>query len=136
MPEALWATAIQFARRAHPMEACGLLLGHRGLTQIRVAELSLSPSPRPRQALGRFELDALHLVQSEDRARSRGMQLLGLWHSHPGGPAVPSAADLRGAVRGWSYVILGLGPGDRVERRSWHMTRAGMQPQEIRSLIR
>ena len=39
-------------------------------------------------------------------ARRDGLRLLGFYHSHPRGPAAPSADDLRGAWRGTRCVVV------------------------------
>ena len=44
--------------------------------------------------------DPLDFVRIEGEARDRGLTLLGLFHSHPGGAAEPSDADRRGAWPG------------------------------------
>ncbi len=82
----------RLAHAAAPREACGLLLGEGE----RV--LALAPSRNLAAAADAFEIDtALHLrLQRLARARP-GRDLLGVWHSHPTGPAVPSARDLAGA---------------------------------------
>lgn len=92
IPADLLAAMRRLAQAAAPREACGLLLG--GGERV----LALAPSRNLAAAKDAFEIDtALHLrLQRLARARP-GRNVLGVWHSHPRGPAVPSARDLAGA---------------------------------------
>ena len=97
------------ARAAAPREACGLLLGERA----RVADVvELANVAR---GLDRFDLDPAGFVRAASDARARGLDVVGVWHSHPDGSLAPSAADLAGALRGeraWSHLIVALDHAD------------------------
>ena len=77
------------AGAAHPLEACGLLLGTRGrITEVRETR-NIHPSPATH-----FEIDPQALIDAHRAARSgAGAQVLGYFHSHPTGNPVPSATD-------------------------------------------
>jgi proteasome lid subunit RPN8/RPN11 len=82
------------AAAAHPHEACGLLLGAgRRITEAREAA-NVHPSPATR-----FEIDPQALIDAHRAARAGGPQVLGYFHSHPEGAAVPSATDRECAAR-------------------------------------
>jgi proteasome lid subunit RPN8/RPN11 len=104
LPAALERRLLALARAARPREACGLLLGVRAGVVTDVVELAnVAPG------LDRFELDPAGFVRAAGDARARALRVLGVWHSHPTGPATPSAADRAGALRGerdWSHVIV------------------------------
>lgn len=90
----------RLADAAAPREACGLLLGQGA----RV--LALAPTRNLAAAEDAFEIDtALHLRLQRLARTRRGRDVLGVWHSHPRGPAVPSARDLEGA---WDASLLWL----------------------------
>jgi len=80
---------IAAARAAHPLEACGILLGKgRRITAARPAR-NVHASPRTH-----FEIDPQALIDAHRAARAPGgCQVLGYYHSHPQGPAAPSATD-------------------------------------------
>lgn len=59
----------------------------------------------------RFGIDPREQLHAQVWARARGLQVLGSAHSHPGGPAVPSATDRRLCFAPTMMVILG---GSRV----------------------
>ena len=75
------------AERAAPDECCGLLLGDGAIEQARpTANVAAEPQRR-------FEIDPQALVDAFRSARAGGPQVLGYYHSHPAGPAAPSATD-------------------------------------------
>ncbi len=81
------ATILVEAARAHPDEACGLLLGAPAIAQA-ISTANVHPSPRTH-----FEIDPLALIAAHKAERSGGPLLAGYWHSHPSGPPEPSATD-------------------------------------------
>jgi len=76
------------AARAAPAECCGLLLGDGGTIEEARPAANVAAEP-----LRRFEIDPQALVDAYRGARSGGPQVVGYYHSHPSGPAVPSATD-------------------------------------------
>jgi proteasome lid subunit RPN8/RPN11 len=79
------------ARDAAPAEACGLLGGRSGNpTAITVAVPTPNVADRPRD---RYVVDPETLIAGQDALEADGWDLLGFYHSHPRGPAEPSATD-------------------------------------------
>lgn len=76
------------AAKAHPLEACGLLLGHGG----RVAEIRPCANVAPDPAR-HFEIDPQALIAALRHQRCGGQQVIGYYHSHPTGESLPSATD-------------------------------------------
>jgi proteasome lid subunit RPN8/RPN11 len=92
------------ARRSASEECCGLLLGSEAIEEARPAD-NVSADPRRR-----FEIDPQALVDAHRAARSGGPCVLGYYHSHPSGPAEPSATDRAGAAGdGKVWAIIGIG---------------------------
>lgn len=89
------------AAAAAPDECCGLLLGDHRIAEARPAA-NVAPDPRHR-----FEIDPHALIAAHRAARTGGPAVLGYYHSHPGGPAMPSATDramASGDGRVWAIV--------------------------------
>jgi proteasome lid subunit RPN8/RPN11 len=100
------------AAAARPREACGLLLGEGG--QIIEAREAANVHPAP---LTQFEIDPQALIDAHRAARGEGaMQVIGYFHSHPVGPAAPSATDRASAAGdGAIWAIIALNdPGPEV----------------------
>lgn len=95
MPEELRRQILEEARAAHPAECCGLLEGTREGQRFRITALyparNLSSDPH------RFEIDPRDRIAAQRRAREQAMAVIGCYHSHPDGPAMPSIADRAGA---------------------------------------
>jgi proteasome lid subunit RPN8/RPN11 len=102
----LWPCAMQVevtrtalaAMRAHaaaalPLEACGILLGGGArITEAR-AVANIHPAPATH-----FEIDPQALIDAHRAARAGGPAVIGYYHSHPHGPAAPSATDRASAA--------------------------------------
>lgn len=93
---------LDHARAALPLECCGLLLG-RGdaIVGARAAANELA-SPVA------YRIDPRDYIAAVRAARDGGLDVVGAYHSHPRGAAVPSATDLsQSAGEGFVYVIAG-----------------------------
>jgi proteasome lid subunit RPN8/RPN11 len=109
LPAHIRRAIVAHARRAHPHECCGLLVGRAG--RVLFAKPTRNVDARPD---ARYEVDARqHLdLQRALRDTVPSLDVIGVYHSHPEGPARPSATDLAEAhYPGWTYVIVGLAGG-------------------------
>ncbi len=110
-----------WAQAAYPFEACGLLLGvqteHGPRSDLATVERNLHQE----RARDRYELDPAGFVRAQRKADSMGLDIVGVWHTHPGQSAVPSEIDRAQAWSGWSYVILSVIAGRVAELRSWRL---------------
>jgi proteasome lid subunit RPN8/RPN11 len=85
------AGLVGHARDAAPAEACGLLGGRAGEpTTVTVATPTPNVADRPRD---RYVVDPEALVAGQAALEADGWELVGFYHSHPRGPAAPSAID-------------------------------------------
>lgn len=116
---ALRDAIVAHCRRALPNEGCGLLLGHRSGAQAVVAEVL--PARNMRDSPQHYEIEPEVVLAADRRARAAGQLLLGAWHSHPDGPAVPSATDRAEAWPDWCCLIVGLADPDAPELRAWRL---------------
>jgi len=83
---------VDHARAASPAECCGMLIG-RGNTideAMRAANLADKPT--------RFVIDPRDHIAARRSARSRGLEVLGFYHSHPHSAAWPSRSDVAEAT--------------------------------------
>jgi proteasome lid subunit RPN8/RPN11 len=106
--------AVAHAREAAPGECCGLLLGAvEVIADIRRAR-NLATN------LNRFLIDPKDHIDARREARSRGLDVVGFYHSHPYSEPVPSSTDLAEAsYPDHLYLIVGLvgeGPDVRLYR--------------------
>lgn len=84
---------LDWAQEAGNHECCGLLRG----TGDRIAALQFAHNVAV-DTMQNFEIDPATLVAAYKDARDGGLPVLGYFHSHPNGSAVPSATDIAHAV--------------------------------------
>ena len=90
------------ARETAPAECCGLLLGAGDAITETARTRNLSADPN------RFEVHPEDHIHTRRNARSRGLEVLGFYHSHPRSAATPSPTDLAEAsYPGHLYLIVG-----------------------------
>ena len=113
------------ASAAHPAEACGLMIGRRYPGGVEVCELAAADNVSS-EPLSSYEVDPRSFIAADDRARAAGLDIVGLWHSHPEAPARPSERDRAEACEGWSYVIVSVGAAGVRAWSCWTKTAVDM----------
>ena len=86
------------ARRA-PLEACGLLAGNDCRVEI------VLPIANAVQSRVRFRMEPLVQLYAFDWIETHGLELVGIFHSHPTGPGTPSQIDFDEAAYPVAQVI-------------------------------
>ena len=104
------------AAAAPDREICGLLFGTDGWIEAAQATANVSPVPADS-----FEIDPAALFAAIRAERGGGARLIGHYHSHPYGPATPSARDAAAAGEaGHIWLILG-----REDATAWRAVPGG-----------
>lgn len=113
----------QHGEADYPYECCGLMLGtfasdgQKTVTEI----LPISNAREEESKRNRFLITPLELMKGEKYARSKKLDIVGFYHSHPDHPAVPSGFDLDHALPVYSYVIVSVREGRAGDFFSWEM---------------
>lgn len=98
---------ISHARGQLPDEACGLIAGMENEEEKWIEKVYYLTNTDASNE--HFSLDPREQLQAVQDMRSRGLQPLGNWHSHPASPSRPSQEDIRLAYDPKaSYLILSL----------------------------
>lgn len=93
----------QAAQDARPDECCGLLLGQGQQVHEIAPARNVAEDPTRR-----FEIDPAALIAAYRNSRQGGPEVMGHYHSHPTGPAMPSKCDADMAIAdGGIWLILG-----------------------------
>jgi len=94
-----WQQMLQHVDSNIPLEACGLLAGtdNRVKKVIEVRNQAQSPM--------RFLMDPYEQLKAFDWIESNGLDLIGIFHSHPAGPETASATDIAEAAYEVVHVI-------------------------------
>ena len=118
---------VECARRAHPEECCGLLIGVRrggnGHVEGVVPAENIAEDDRTRN----YQIDWKTLFETLRRTRHETKDIIGFYHSHPDGSAEPSRKDAESAWVGHSYVIIPTGAVDGNAPASWSIQGDGGQ---------
>ncbi len=97
-------------RASYPEECCGFLLAPAAETTPGVRHIQ-EAIPTPNRATAdrdrRYVIDPLELVRVE-RSVAPASLLVGIYHSHPDHPAVPSEFDRERAWPWYSYLVLSV----------------------------
>ena len=106
--------------RDYPYECCGLLLGRFGADGKFVKETYPISNAREESAKrNRFLIRPEELLQGEQYAREKDLEVVGFYHSHPDSPALPSQYDLEHAWPTYSYIIVSVKKEDASDLFSW-----------------
>ena len=120
---------------AYPAEGAGFLLGNSS-PDLRVVTVILTlPNAREASAqYNRYLLTPQDMLRSEDEAAKLGLDVIGVFHSHPDCPNEPSEFDRDWAMPWFSYIITRVDGGEAVASRSWRLLedRAAFIEEEIK----
>lgn len=115
---------------AYPEEGAGFLIGVEG----EVKQILSLPNAREDEARhNRFLFTPEDYLKAEIKADSLGLNLIGVFHSHPDCPNVPSEYDREWAQPFFSYIITRVDRGKAVNHRSWRLVedRSKYEEEEI-----
>jgi proteasome lid subunit RPN8/RPN11 len=126
LPAAVVGAIHRHGRETYPNECCGALIGRDRV----VLDTAALPNTTEEGARRRFLVRPADYRAAEARARERGQELLGFYHSHPDHPARPSQYDLDHAWPFFSYVIVSVVAGEPADLRSWRLRDDRSQFQE------
>ena len=103
---------------AYPDEGAGFLLGVDG----EVKDILALANAREDEARhNRFLITPEDYLRAELKAAELGVDLIGVFHSHPDCPNVPSEYDREWAQPFFSYIITRVDEGKAVSHRSWKL---------------
>ena len=96
-----------------PLEACGLLAGLNSKVET-VLEVT-----NQAQSEVRYVMDPIQQLNAFEWIESNGLDLIGIFHSHPTGPETVSPTDIAQAAYAVVYVILARVDGFWRARGFW-----------------
>lgn len=108
------------AAKAFPDECCGFMFGvedSSGDRKITAALPVFNSAVENRKR--RFVIAPKDYMNAERYADENNVQFLGIYHSHPNHPAIPSEHDRVAAQPWFSYVIISVKEGIIDHTRSW-----------------
>ena len=118
-----WREMVNHAQAAYPNECCGAMLGTTAETadggvKTVTAALALDNVSAGSQR-ARYELRPEDLLRADREATSRGLELIGIYHSHPDCDAYFSETDLKNSCPWYSFVVLSIKQAKFDHANSW-----------------
>jgi len=127
-------TINKHVEEAYPEEGAGFLIG----VESEVKQILPLPNAREDEARhNRFLITPEDYLKAELTADKHGLSLIGVFHSHPDCPNVPSEYDREWAQPFFSYIITRVDKGNAVNSRSWRLVedRSRYEEEEIKITV-
>jgi proteasome lid subunit RPN8/RPN11 len=106
-----WETMVRHAEKTYPNECCGAMLGRLDGGSKLVTEAVPMENAYAGEQAERYELRPEDLLEADRQARARGLDLIGIFHSHPDCDAYFSTTDLKNSCPWYSFVVLSIQNG-------------------------
>ncbi|MEZ4645928.1 MAG: M67 family metallopeptidase [Chloroflexota bacterium] len=121
---------------SYPYEGCGLLLGvvENGRNWVTAVQPLRNVWPDEAEKRERFRIDPDDWRDAEFAALAEGLDIIGIFHSHPDHPPIASPRDLAWASwPGYSYLITEVRQGQPMGSRSWQLAgdRSGFVEEDV-----
>ncbi len=99
------------AERTYPSECCGAMLGHvQGDNKFVTEAVPLENAYAGAQG-DRYQVRPEDLLAADKAAQAQGLDLIGIFHSHPDCEAYFSETDLKNSCPWYSFVVLSIQNG-------------------------
>lgn len=113
---------IEDALNSFPDECCGFFYGMEDDNgDRRITEILVVNNAKEGDKRRRFEISAKDYIKGEQYALEKDLQFLGVYHSHPNHPAIPSEHDRVAAQPYFSYIIISVLTDRSTHLRSWRL---------------
>lgn len=126
-------SAAASAIAGYPHEACGVLIGSVDGTRTRVERVVAARNLNTESPHNRYRLDPEDFLRADLEAENLGLEIVGIWHSHPNEAPFPSSTDLDAAWPGYSYVIISVDERRAISIRSWRLDGEAFTEERIES---
>ena len=120
------------AAETYPYECCGFLLGvydHNGL--VRQVQRAVNQNA---ERTDRFVISPEEFAQTQANADETGLDIIGVYHSHPDWPAIPSQTDMNNAWENTFFLIVSIHERMPLHTNIWRLADEGLRRFEWVSL--
>ena len=128
-----WQAMLLHAERTYPNECCGAMLGRIHPDKKSVTEAIPLENAFQGEQGERYELRPEDLMAADKAARDRGLDLIGIFHSHPDCDAYFSKTDLQNSCPWYSFVVLSVKQGKFDHANSFlpDLEQTAAEPEEL-----
>ena len=138
------------AEQTYPYECCGILMGKiEGTGDKYLVELIPTENSWNAETSENFEVPELlknpvmttehyftispqEMLKAQKEGRDRNLVIIGIYHSHPDHPAIPSEYDRLWAWSEYSYIIVSVQQGKAADVQNWCLDEHHQfQPEEL-----
>ena len=118
------------AADSFPDECCGFFYGNVSDEVKTITRVHPVFNAKEGDKKRRFEISPREYMKAERFADEQGLTLLGVYHSHPQHPAIPSETDRLAAQPVFSYVIIPVYDSVTGIARSWTLNEDNLFDEE------
>lgn len=129
-----WEVMVRHAEATFPSECCGVMIGsidgdHKIVTEARALENVYTGGQEDR-----YEIRPADLLNCDREARKLGLDVIGIFHSHPDCAAYFSKTDLENSCPWYSFVVLSIAKGKFDHANSFlpNAEQTEAPPEELR----
>lgn len=108
------------AKETYPRECCGFMLGEFEPGGAQVRQIRRATNQTGDRA-DRFIISGEEYAQADAAAAEAGQEIIGVYHSHPDWPAIPSQTDMDSAWEEVYYLIAAMHHGMPLNTAVWHL---------------
>ncbi len=132
--KSLHAKISAHGEETYPFEGAGLMLGLEENNERYVKQLIFLENAKDlSEQHNRYLITAEDMLNAELTASSQDLTILGIFHSHPDHPSLPSEYDREFAIPWYSYLITSVIQGKASGSRCWRLKddRSSFKEEEI-----
>jgi proteasome lid subunit RPN8/RPN11 len=129
-----WEAMVAHAEAKYPNECCGAMIGHVEDGQKLVCGAAPMENAYAGAQGSRYELRPEDLLAADRSARAVGLDLIGIFHSHPDCDAYFSKTDLENSCPWYSFVVLSV-KGGKFDHAASFLPNADQTAAEKEELI-
>ena len=107
-----WQLMVAHAKEKFPNECCGVMIGSAdGDAKVITQAIAMENAYTGAQ-VDRYQIRPEDLLEADRGARKSGLDLIGIFHSHPDCDAYFSKTDLENSCPWYSFVVLSIKNGE------------------------
>jgi len=114
-----WQEMVAQARATYPDECVGGMRGRVDGAEKEVRKAMRLENSSAGSQRARYELRPEDLLAADKEARRQGLDLVGIYHSHPDCGAYFSETDLKNSCPWYSFIVLSIQKGEFDHANSW-----------------